>query len=65
MWFSLERTTSVIAGQGSEAGNPGTLPTARRGRRDDKKERAVVRKGRLLEERVFSNRDDKGEVGIS
>src|SRR5216684_9119758 len=26
MWFSLERTTSVVAGQGSEAGNPGTLP---------------------------------------
>jgi len=24
--------------------------------RDDKKERAVVRKGRLLDERVFSNR---------
>ena len=32
MWFSLERTTSVVAGEGSEAGNPGTLEmTKRRG----------------------------------
>jgi hypothetical protein len=25
VWFSLERTTSVVAGESSEAGNPGTL----------------------------------------
>jgi hypothetical protein len=26
VWFSLERTTSVVAGESREAGNPGTLP---------------------------------------
>ena len=32
VWFSLERTTSVVAGESSEAGNPGTLGmTKRRG----------------------------------
>jgi hypothetical protein len=25
MWFSLRRTTSVVAGGSGEAGNPGTL----------------------------------------
>jgi hypothetical protein len=32
VWFSLERTTSVVAGESSEAGNPSTLGmTKRRG----------------------------------
>jgi hypothetical protein len=34
MWFSLRRTTYVVAGESGEVGNPGTLG-------DDKKERAV------------------------
>ena len=32
----------------------GCAPTARRGRRDDKKERTVARKGRLLDERAVA-----------
>src|ERR1700730_8580421 len=30
VWFSLERTTSVVAGESSEAGNPGTLRITKR-----------------------------------
>jgi hypothetical protein len=41
VWFSLERTTPVAAGESSEAGNQGTLGMT-------KKERVVVRKGPLL-----------------
>src|SRR5258708_1749117 len=38
VWFSLERTTSVVVGESSEAGNPGTLGmTKRKGRRSHKK----------------------------
>jgi hypothetical protein len=30
VWFSLERTTSVVAGESREAGNPGTLGMTKR-----------------------------------
>ena len=45
--FSLERTTSVVAGESGEVRKSGYA-------RDDKKERVVARKGRLLEERVVA-----------
>jgi hypothetical protein len=43
----LERTTSVVAGESGEVRKSGYA-------RDDKKERVVARKGRLLEERVVA-----------
>jgi hypothetical protein len=55
MWFSLKRTTSMVAYEGGEAGNPGTL-------RDDKKERVVSRKGRLLYRGIFQSYLDNPEV---
>jgi hypothetical protein len=49
VWFSLKRTTSGVADESSAAGNSGFA-------RDDKKERVVVGKGRLLEERAAAPR---------
>jgi hypothetical protein len=68
MWFSLRRTTYVVAGESGEVGNPGTLGmTNRKGWR--------VRGERLRNRNIFitiggpqahpTTRDDKGESGGS
>jgi hypothetical protein len=43
MWFSLRRTTYVVAGESSEVGNPGTLGMTKRREWWIPRERLLIR----------------------